>query len=109
MTPMAKKREALQFQGTACDVCGEVYPRAAIDTNHWCEECRPRMLRRMRVWRHVMALAVALPIAAWVFTHPTFDGRPIELWALFVIAAYYLGYRLGREVMKVYTRMRRGG
>lgn len=102
------ERDALQFQGTACDVCGEVRPRATIDTNHWCEDCRPRMLKRLRVWRHATALVVALPIAAWVFIHPTFGRQPLMLWSLFVIAAYYLGFRFGREVMKVYTRLRRG-
>lgn len=109
MTPMAEKGEGLQFQGVACDACGEVYPRGTLDPNHWCEACRPRMLKRMRLWRHVVALVVALPIAVWIFSHPTFHRRPLMLWVLFVIAAYYLGYRLGREVMKVYTRLRRGG
>ncbi|MDX1579895.1 MAG: hypothetical protein R3266_15535 [Gemmatimonadota bacterium] len=99
-------RHGLRFEGVACDVCGEVFTREELDRHHWCEACRPAMLRRMRLWRHLVAVVVTLPIAVWVFTHPTFDRQPLALWALLVLAAYYLGYRLGREVVRIYLRVR---
>ena len=100
------ERPGMKFKGVSCDVCGEVYPREDLDRHHWCEACRPRMQRRMLLWRHVVATVVALPIAFWVFTHPSFDRRPLGAWILFIVAAYYLGFRLGREVVRIYTRLR---
>ncbi|WP_419163276.1 hypothetical protein [Candidatus Palauibacter sp.] len=104
--------EELHFQGALCDACAQVFPKSQLDEDRWCGNCRPRMQRRMRRWRHVIAACITLPFAVWVVIwlrrFPEVDYLPAFAWALPLTAAYYLGFRIGREVVKGYGRWRRG-
>ena len=104
--------EELHFKGGACDACGQVFPKDQLDEDQWCEACRPLMQRRMRRWRHFIAALITFPFAVWVVIwmgrFPQFDYLPRFAWLLPLSAAYYLGFRIGREVVKGYGRWRRG-
>ncbi len=104
MTALATRREDVRFQGAECDGCGEVFPKAEFDEDRWCSECWPRLQRRLAVWQHVVAITVVLPFAFWVLLVEKFDFLPPGAWLLPLAAAYYLGFRIGREVVKGYTR-----
>jgi len=99
--------EPVHFQGAPCDACGRVFPREALDDDRWCDACRPRMERRLRVGRHAIALLVTLPFAVWIWRLEKLDTLPAAAWLLPLAAAYYLGFRIGREVVKGYVRWRR--
>lgn len=103
----AERRAEIHFQGVACDPCGQVFPKGELDENHWCGECRPRMQRRMRLGRHLVAAVIVLPFAIWIWQLEKFDFLAPAAWLLPLVAAYYLGWRIGREVVKGYTRWRR--
>ena len=112
MRRQAERTEEWHFQGAMCDACGHVFPKDRLDEDRWCDECRPRMEKRMRRWRHVIAALITLPFAVWVVVwmgrFPQFDYLPGFAWLLPLSAAYYLGFRIGREVVKGYGRWRRG-
>lgn len=107
MTRSAESAESLHFQSAECDACGRPFPKNALDEDRWCDECRPRMQRRLQIGRHVIATLVVLPFALWILTLERADYLPAAAWLLPLAAAYYLGYRIGREVVKGYTRWRR--
>lgn len=104
--------EELRFQGAVCDPCGEVFPKAELSEDRLCDACGPLMQRRMRWWRHVVAGLITLPFAVWIVVwtgrFPQFDYLPPLAWLLPLSASYYLGFRIGGEVVKGYTRWRRG-
>ncbi len=99
----------LRFQGAACDGCGSIPPRGALDEDGWCDECRPRMRRRLRFWRHAVALLITVPFAVWVWRLDRGAYLPPVAWSLPLLAAYYLGLRIGGEVVKGYSRWRSAG
>ena len=103
----APSRDAPHFQATACDACGRVLPKGALDGDGWCDGCRPRMRRRMKVGPHVIAALIVVPFAVWVLTLDRGAYLPDAAWLIPLAAAYYLGFRIGREVVKGYTRWRR--
>ena len=107
MTEPAGTPEGLHFQGAACDACGELFPKGALDEDRWCADCRPRMQRRMQMGRHIVATLITLPFAIWVIQLERAEFLPAYAWLLPLAAAYYLGFRIGREVVKGYTRWRR--
>ena len=113
MTGTERERmEELHFKGVMCDACGQMFPKGQLDSNDSCEACGPRMQRRMRRGRHLVAACITLPFAVWVViwlrTSPDLDFLPAYAWGLPLVAAYYLGFRIGREVVKGYTRWRIG-
>ncbi|WP_419858116.1 hypothetical protein [Candidatus Palauibacter irciniicola] len=102
--------EELHFKGVMCGACGLMFPKGQLDADDWCEACGPRMQRRMRIWRHVVAAGITLPFGVWVVVwlraSPELGFLPAYAWGLPLVAAYYLGFRIGREVVKGYTRWR---
>ncbi len=65
------------------------------------------MRRRMQLWSHVIAAMVVLPFAVWVWRLEKLDVLAPAAWLLPLLAAYYLGFRIGREIMKGHARWRR--
>lgn len=95
------------FHGVACDSCGELFPEKALDEDRCCDGCRLRMRRRMRWGSHLIAAVVTLPFATWVLVLDKTEFLPPAAWLLPLTGAYYLGFRIGREVVKGYTSWRR--
>jgi len=55
---------------------------------------------------HFVALVVTLPFAIWISRVATTDVLQPGAWALPLVAAYYLGMRIGGELIKGYARWR---
>ncbi|MDP2481028.1 MAG: hypothetical protein Q8W51_00530 [Candidatus Palauibacterales bacterium] len=92
-----------------CASCRELYPHNDLDRQLWCPSCREDLGRRVRWGRHAAALLVTLPFAVWILLEGRSGVLPMWAWLLPLGAAYYLGYRIGREVMRGYVRVKRGG
>lgn len=103
---MSDRGEELHFKGTQCDSCRRLYPKEALDEDGWCAECRPRMQRRMRISPHMIAALIVVPFAIWVWGLDKADFLPPYAWLIPLGAAYYLGFRIGRETVKGYLRWR---
>lgn len=95
------------FQVTTCEACGTTVAKGALDADGWCEACRPRMRRRMKIGPHVIASMITIPFGVWILTLDRGAYLPGLAWLLPLAAAYYLGLRIGREVMKGWARARR--
>ena len=92
-----------------CASCRELYPHSDLDRQLWCPSCREDLGRRVQWGRHAAALLVTLPFAVWILLEGRSGVLPMWAWLLPLGAAYYLGYRIGREVMRGYVRVKRGG
>ncbi|HKK27136.1 MAG TPA: hypothetical protein VKB18_03575 [Gemmatimonadota bacterium] len=92
----------------ACTSCRELYPHSDLDRQLWCPGCRDELSRKVRWGRHLAALLVTVPFAIWIAVEGRFGVLPLYAWLIPLAAAYYLGYRIGREVMKGYVRTQRG-
>lgn len=107
MTDRTDRGLELHFEGTLCDACGKPHPKEALDEDGWCPDCRPRMQRRMRISPHLIAILIVVPFAVWVVRLEKAEFLPAYAWLLPLGAAYYLGFRIGREAVKGYLRWRR--
>lgn len=99
--------EPVHFSAARCESCGRVVPDAALEEGGWCPECRERRTRRLGTWPHVIAGLIVLPFAVWVLVLDKSAFLPWYAWLVPLAAAYYLGFRIGREAVKGYLRMRR--
>jgi len=59
------------------------------------------------IYRHLIAALVTLPFAIWILRLDRGEFLPQVAWLLPLGAAYYLGFRIGGEVVKGYTNWRR--
>lgn len=98
----------LEFSSARCALCGEPRPEEALDEVGRCPDCRDRRERRLQVWPHLIASLIVVPFGAWVLVLEKSAFLPWYAWLLPLAAAYYLGFRIGREVVKGYLRWRRG-
>lgn len=94
-----------QEEPTRCAACRELYPRDDLDRRLWCPPCRDRRERWTRIGSHVTALAVTVPFGAWVALEASTEVLSIWAWLLPLAAAYYLGWRIGRELSKGLARL----
>jgi hypothetical protein len=92
-----------------CASCRDLYPHSDLDRQLWCPACRAELGRRVRWGRHAAALLVTIPFAIWILLEGRGGVLPTWAWLLPLGAAYFLGYRIGREVMRGYVRVKRGG
>lgn len=90
-----------------CRNCGEPTSLSELDQYHWCGECQAGLRKRITGRAHVIALLVVVPFAGWILLDSQFSYFPWYAWLLPLAAAYYLGFRLGREVMKGWIRWQR--
>lgn len=90
----------------ACTRCGELYDHADLDRLLWCERCRVDTRNRAGWWGWVIGLAFAATVAAyiWIVIRPT--DLVIGGWIGTVVAAAWIGSKVGREVMYGLFRMR---
>ena len=57
--------------------------------------------------RELIAALIVVPFAIWVWGLDKAEFLPAYAWLLPLAAAYYLGFRIGREAVKGYLRWRR--
>ena len=89
---------------TRCAACRELYPHSDLDRRLWCPPCRDRRERWTRIGSHATALAVTVPFGAWVALEASTEVLSIWAWLLPLGVAYYLGWRIGRELSKGLVR-----
>jgi hypothetical protein len=104
----ARWRDRLGEEVT-CVVCGEARDSTDVDRMLWCQDCRDdARARAARIGWYVGGVA-ALALAAWI----ALAVRPSRMisgaWIATVVAAGWLGSRMGREVAYGIFRARDAG
>lgn len=95
-------------EGTVtCRNCGELFPMEELDRWLWCHPCALGLERRARRGQHLIAALITLPFIVWILVEGTGSVLPTYAWALPLLAAYYLGSRIGRVLIRGYVRGRR--
>ena len=89
-----------------CRSCRRLYPQSELDQRLWCPPCRDRVKRLSRIGSHVTALVVTVPFGIWVLVSASTEVLSPMAWLLPLAAAYYLGWRIGREVVKGWVKLR---
>ncbi len=70
--------------------------------------CRGKLESAASRWKHAIALLVTAPFAVWIAVEGTRGYFPLYAWVIPLAAAYYLGMRIGREVVRGWLRSRWG-
>jgi hypothetical protein len=91
----------------ACQRCEEPYPRDSLDRWLWCPPCRSQLERQARRGQHLIAALITAPFLIWILIEGTGGVLPTYAWSLPLLAAYYLGSRIGRVLIRGYLRARR--
>jgi len=81
-----------------CVRCGESRAAAELDRNLWCEPCLDRARRQSQRVGWTVGSALGLVLAAWIWLVQRPSDLVIGGWIATVVAAVYLGSRVGREV-----------
>lgn len=89
-----------------CRSCRGLHPRDELDDRLWCSGCRERVRRLSRIGSHVTALVVTIPFAVWVLFSGSTEVLSPWAWVMPLAAAYYLGWRIGREIVKGWVKLR---
>ncbi len=92
----------------SCRSCGAPHAPSDLDQYLWCPACRSGLERRARRGQHLIAGLITLPFFLWILIEGTGGVLPTYAWALPLLAAYYLGSRIGRVLIRNYLRSRRG-
>ncbi len=92
----------------SCQSCDEELPQSTLDENGWCPQCSRDLERMAARGQHLIAALITIPFAIWIAVEGTRGYFPLYAWALPLAAAYYLGMRIGREVVRGWVRSRRG-
>ena len=90
-----------------CRSCGQDLPESTLDENGWCPTCVWDLEKKASRGQHLIALLVTVPFAIWIAVEGTRGYFPLYAWAIPLAAAYYLGMRIGREVVRGWVRSRR--
>jgi uncharacterized protein YbaR (Trm112 family) len=92
----------------ACRACGTEFPISTLDDARWCPLCRGKLESAAARGKHAIALLVTAPFAIWIAAEGTRGYFPLYAWVIPLAAAYYLGMRIGREVVRGWLRSRWG-
>ena len=85
-----------------------MFPATELDRWLWCHSCGTGLERRARRGQHLIASLITFPFLVWILVEGTGGVLPTYAWALPLLAAYYLGSRIGRVLIRNYLRSRRG-
>ncbi len=90
-----------------CIRCLEEKEVQELDRLLWCEECQKRAQKRASTWGWVAggALALLLALYIWFVIEPAADLIPTG-WIAALVAAFYLGGRVSREIIFGAMRIR---
>jgi hypothetical protein len=92
----------------SCQNCDEELTQSTLDEHGWCPQCSGDLERTAARGQHLIAALITIPFAIWIAVEGTRGYFPLYAWALPLAAAYYLGMRIGREVVRGWVRSRRG-
>lgn len=93
--------------GRPCPACGTPVQEGDADQFGWCDDCRAALRRRARRRAHWVAIGITAPFALWILVEGRFGVLPRWAWLLPLAVAYYLGHRIGREVIRGYALWKR--
>jgi len=105
--PFEVGERAGQGELSPCVECGSSVPTDQVDDAGWCHECRRRLEHRTRTGQRLIAGVITLAFLAWILAEGTGDVLPLYAWALPLLAAWYLGSRIGRVISRNVLRSRR--
>jgi hypothetical protein len=80
-----------------CIRCLEVQDQIELDRLLWCEACRAKARRRASRWGWGVGAVLAGALALWIFV----EVEPTRLmggWIATIVAAFWIGSRIGSEV-----------
>lgn len=80
-----------------CVRCREKRDAAHLDRILWCERCCAEVRRRATLWGRLTGLFAALALVAWIAL--AVRPRFLAVWATIVVAAYWLGSKVSREII----------
>lgn len=107
---MDERRHA--FEGEVdempCTVCGEAYDVMDLDRLLWCERCRMNGRNMAGWWGWVIGLVFGAVVAGYIFLGIRPSDFVIGGWIATVVAAMWIGSKVGREIAYGVMRSRRG-
>ena len=101
-------RESGEAANAACQHCRAAVPESSLDRWNWCKRCRTELDRKARRGQYLVAALITLPFLVWILAEGTGGVLPTYAWALPLLAAWYLGSRIGRVLIRNYLRNRPG-
>jgi hypothetical protein len=101
-------RDPVEAANAACQHCGAAVAESSLDRWNWCKPCRTELERRTRRGQYLVAALITLPFLLWILAEGTGGVLPTYAWALPLLAAWYLGSRIGRVLIRNYLRSRPG-
>lgn len=91
-----------------CTRCAEPYDPMELDRLLWCERCRLNARNRAGWWGWLIGVAFAAGVAAYIWLVVQPSSLVVGGWVATVVAAAWIGSKVGREI--VYGTLRaRGG
>jgi DNA-directed RNA polymerase subunit RPC12/RpoP len=101
-------RDPGESANAACAHCGQEVPETSLDRWYWCKPCRTELERKARRGQYLVAALTTLPFLVWILVEGTKSVLPTYAWALPLLAAWYLGSRIGRVLIRNFLRSQRG-
>jgi hypothetical protein len=95
-----------QDDAMRCHRCRQARTTGELDRMIWCEDCLRLERRRAARWGRGLAFLAAVALALWIAIDIQPSDQFLVLWALVVIVAFYLGSRLGTELVFGIVRVR---
>jgi len=89
-----------------CTRCGTPHDPAELDRLLWCESCRLAARNEAGWWGWGIGVAFAAVVAAYVWGVIRPSTFVIGGWVATVVAAVWIGAKLGREIMYGVLRAR---
>ena len=81
-----------------CVRCLQEKDLEGMDRLLWCEECRESARKRAGVWGWGAGAVLALILALWIWFYIQPSDLVIGGWIATVVAAVWVGARVGREI-----------
>jgi len=96
---MAEFRLGDPEEGLRCRVCGLEKPRREVDRLLWCEECVQAGRARAATRSWAIGALLALVLGSWIWLYIRPSDLVLGGWIAVVVAGFWLGARIGREVL----------
>ena len=89
-----------------CARCGETRSAPELDRNLWCEACVFEARKVAARTGHGIGAVMALGLAAWIWLVQQPSDLVIGGWIATVVAAFWFGSRVSREISFGYQRFK---
>lgn len=101
-----ERRDPGEASDASCAHCDREVPGSTLDRWNWCKSCSSELNRKVRRGQYLVAALITLPFLVWILVGGTGTVLPTYAWALPLLAAWYLGSRIGRVLFRNYLRAR---